>query len=346
MKKKISGKTIFNLIVLVLSLGMLSYFCLSENGLADLLKNAGELQYGWLIMAVVCHLLNLAIDAYMIYIFTRNSMPTYRIRDAIKSSMVGQFFSAITPFSTGGQPMQIYVMSKQGISPGISTSALVQKFLVYQTTIVTYSAIAMLLRFNYFDSSLSGVMWGFAVFGFISQALVIIGLLVFSFNHKITHIILVLVYKLLAKLHIIKNPEEKIESLEAQLSYFHNSNRDLYKNRGLLLKSYVCTAVQLTSIFIIPYCIYRSFNLNEAPAVDMICSQAFVTMASCFIPLPGAAGASEVSFIGFFSSLFSDQFVKSAVLLWRIITFYGNILLTAPFSRFAKQKDTKEPTAL
>lgn len=342
MKKKVSGKTIFNLVVLVLSLGMLLYFCVSENGLADLLRNAKDLQYGWLAMAVVCHLLNLAIDAYMIYIFTRNSHPGYRIRDAVKSSMVGQFFSAITPFSTGGQPMQVYVMSKQGVSPGVSTSALVQKFLVYQTTIVSYSAIAMMLRFNYFDTQLSGVMWGFAVFGFASQAFVIVALLVFSFNRKFTHVIITFAFKLLAKLHFIKNPEDRIEGLESQLSYFHDSNRELYKNRRLLLESYVCTAIQLTAMFIIPYCIYRSFNLSEAPAVDMICSQAFVTMASCFIPLPGAAGASEVSFIGFFSSLFSDQYVKSAVLLWRIITFYGNILLTAPFSRLAKQKDTEE----
>lgn len=342
MKKKVSGKTIFNLVVLVLSLGMLLYFCVSENGLADLLRNAKDLQYGWLAMAVVCHLLNLAIDAYMIYIFTRNSHPGYlhtRRRQILHGRPV---FQRHHPLLHRRPAMQVYVMSKQGVSPGVSTSALVQKFLVYQTTIVSYSAIAMMLRFNYFDTQLSGVMWGFAVFGFASQAFVIVALLVFSFNRKFTHVIITFAFKLLAKLHFIKNPEERIEGLESQLSYFHDSNRELYKNRRLLLESYVCTAIQLTAMFIIPYCIYRSFNLSEAPAVDMICSQAFVTMASCFIPLPGAAGASEVSFIGFFSSLFSDQYVKSAVLLWRIITFYGNILLTAPFSRLAKQKDTEE----
>ena len=38
MKKKISGKTIFNVSVILISLVMLGYFCLSENGLVELSK--------------------------------------------------------------------------------------------------------------------------------------------------------------------------------------------------------------------------------------------------------------------------------------------------------------------
>ena len=35
----ISGKTIFNVSVILISLVMLGYFCLSENGLVELSKN-------------------------------------------------------------------------------------------------------------------------------------------------------------------------------------------------------------------------------------------------------------------------------------------------------------------
>ena len=89
-------------------------------------------------------------------------------------------------------------------------------------------------------------------------------------------------------LHVIDASDP---GFERQLESFHDCNKELYKNRRLVVTAYVCTAVQLTAIFIIPYCVYRSFNLSGAPVSDMICSQAFVTMATCFIPLPGAAGA-------------------------------------------------------
>lgn len=337
-KKRISGKTIFNISVFVLCGAMLGYFCLSEDGLISFLKSAQGIDVGWLIMGILCQLLNIIIDAYLIFRFTANNCPFYTFRNAIKSSMVGQFFSCITPFASGGQPMQIYLMSKQGVDPGITVSGLMQKFVVYQSTITTYSLLAILLRYQYFSGQFK-VMGGLALFGFLSQAVVIVGLLLFSFNQKITHKLLTFIFTLLSKLHIIKNADTKIKGLEEQLSSFHECNRQLYKNRKLVLETYVCTVIQLTAMFIIPYCIYRSFNLNGARVVDMICSQAFVTMVSSFIPSPGAAGGSEISFLGFFGSFFSKETIQSAVLVWRIITYYGTIAISAPFSHLAKKQE-------
>ena len=187
-----------------------------------------------------------------------------------------------------------------------------QKFLVYQSTLTIYSLLAIILRWNFFGGTMQ-VMWGAALIGFASQALVIMGILLFSFNRKITHKLITFIYHLLGKLHIMKNVDSRIESLEFQLSSFHTCNKELFKNRRLLLETYVCTAIQLTAIFIIPYCIYRSFSLNGARVVDMVASQAFVTMVSCFVPLPGA------------------------VLIWRLITYYGTIALSAPFSHLGRK---------
>ena len=159
MKKKISGKTIFNVSVILISLVMLGYFCLSENGLVELSKNFKNLDKGWLIMALLSQALNIAIDAYMTYILVKSSVPSFKFHNALKTSMVGQFFSAVTPFATGGQPMQVYCMSKYGVEPGKGVSALTQKFVVYQSTLVAYSAAALLLKQDFFDDALSGVMW-------------------------------------------------------------------------------------------------------------------------------------------------------------------------------------------
>lgn len=344
--KKIQGKTIFNATVIILSLLILAYFSLSENGLSDLIENFKTMDTGFLIMAIFCNLINLLIDAFLIYILTKSSYKSYKFRSAFRCSMTGQFFSAVTPFSTGGQPMQIYLMSKQGVEPGVSTSMLVQKFLVYQSTLTTYSALSILLLFNFLGQSMNSIMMSFAIFGFLSQGFVIFLLLLFSFNKKLTHLTLSGGAKLLSKFKLIKNPKQKIDELEKQLITFHESNKELFKNRKLLLISYVLTTVQLTAIFIIPYCIYRAFNLYGAKPIDMICSQAFVTMTSCFIPLPGAAGASEVSFVGFFSMYFSPETIKSAVLLWRIITYYSVILFTAPFSRISKREEEQSAVSV
>jgi uncharacterized protein (TIRG00374 family) len=228
-------------------------------------------------------------------------------------------------------------MSKQGIDPGVATSSLVQKFFVYQSGLTLYSAFAIIFHFRFFKGSLNAVMWSLALVGFACQAVVIVMILLVSFNQTITQKIISFLCKVLHKIHLVKDYDKTYSSWNEQLTFFHDSNKDLYKNKILLVKTYVLTFLQLTSLFVVSYCIYRAFDFNQTSVIDMICSQAFVTMVSSLVPLPGAAGASEGSFVIFFSMFFDPGTIKSAVLLWRIITYYAVILISAPFSRITNK---------
>lgn len=335
--KKVSWKTIFNIFTITLSVSLLAYFCLSDNGLVTLAHHIREFKIEWLIAAFLCMIADLFLDTCLIYEFTRGIRQDYTFARAFKVCMVGHLYSAITPFQSGGQPMQIYVMTKQQVDAGIATSALVQKFFVYQTGIALYSLFAIIFQFSHFKSTLTALMWGLTITGFAAQILMSGILMIISFNQKITRVLLTILAKFLTKIRLIRNYDSTIASWETQIGIFHQSNQDLYKDRRMLLKTYVLTFLQLTALFTVSYCIYRSFNLGRTPAINMICSQAFVTMVSSLIPLPGAAGASEGSFYVFFSGYFTQETVKSAILLWRVITYYAVILISAPFSRIAKK---------
>lgn len=74
----------------------------------------------------------------------------------------------------------------------------------------------------------------------------------------------------------------------------------------------------------------------------MITAQAFVTMVSSFMPLPGGSGAAEGSFYVFFKIFFMENTIKSAILIWRIITYFLNIVIFAPFSNVNKISNNTE----
>ncbi len=336
MSETINYKKVFNILVMLFSIGLLIYLCVSENGLINLVKNVGRINKKFLLIALLFQLLNLFIDICLAYIFIRTSVKGYRFTNAFKVSMVGQFFSAITPAASGGQPMQLYTLIKQGIDPGLATSALVQKFLVYQSLITAYGALAIVLSFKYFVNVISNIMWFFAIFGFVTQALVIIAILFFSLNKELTKKIIDFIFNFMSKIHVIKNPEGKVSKLEDQLNYFYKNNKELYSNKKLLIATYTSCFMQITCMYVIPYFIYKSFNLSGAGVLNIICSQAFVSMSSSFVPLPGASGASEGMFYMFFSLYFTQDTIKSAVLLWRLITYYLTILISAPFARLIK----------
>ncbi len=337
-KFRISVGLIFNIAIFVLTIFLIMYFVFSEDGLIDLINSGLEVSLWWILAAVILHLLNITIDASIIYLFVRENTPDLKVRTALKASMVGQFYCAITPSATGGQPMQILTMSRSGVKGSVATSALIQKFLVWQFTLAAYCIVAVVARFSFFRGNLDMHMWILSAIGFVVQLLMLGALLLASFAKNFTKKVAGGFLKLLAKLHILKNLDEKLSKLEETLESFHESNKALQKDKPLLIEVYGLTAIQMTSLFLVPYCIAMSFHIPDLNIFDMLCAQAYVNMVSSLVPLPGGSGAAEYCFSTFFMAYISAETMKSAILIWRTITYYGTIMISMPFSGVGKKK--------
>lgn len=346
-------KIIFNTIIIGFTVVLIGYFVFSEGGFIDLVNkiSSGKMHFNimWLITAALAHLLNIAIDATIIYLFLRQNTPGVKPKVAFFASMVGQFFCAVTPSSTGGQPMQILTMSRMGVKASNATSALVQKFLVWQFTLAVYCIISVTAGFRFIIEKLDPTMWTLTIIGFLAQIVMIIALLLASFNKNITIKFIDGIYRFLAKLHILKDVEKSIASINAALENFHNSNKELNQNKSLLVKVYSITFVQMTALFLVPFCIAQAFNI-QCDIFQMLFAQSYVNMVSSLMPLPGGSGAAEYSFGVFFSSYFTAETMKTAILLWRTITYYGTIAVSMPFAQIhAKEEiplpETSEETA-
>lgn len=343
MKKNFSWRVLFNILVVIFTLFMIGYFCFSNGGLIDLLQSHEQINPLWLCVAILVHLTNIFLDMMLIYIFIKDSAPHFKFRQAFKVSMVGQFFCAVTPSSTGGQPMQIAVLSSMKVPIGQATSALIQKFLVWQFVLMGYSIFAVATKFSLITESMGSGVLLLTIVGFSVQCVMCAALILASFAHKFTSKLVGGLFKFLSKIHIIKNPEERKANLDKQLETFYNCNRSLYKNKKLIFQTVILTFVQMTVIYLVPYFVGLALNSEmDAPALDMVCVQAFVNMVSSLMPLPGASGAAELCFAAFFSGYFSETTLKSAVLIWRTITYYGTIFISAPFSGMSRKKKVEQ----
>ena len=334
-------KYIFNACVIGLCLGIVLYFFFSKDGLNDLIHSDTEVIWYWVVAAIGAELIYILCETLIIYAFIHSGYKEFRFRDSIKVAFMGLFWSAVTPSSTGGQPMQVYLLhSKNNISIGYSTSKLIQKFMVYQIVLTSISIIAVLINLPFvIRSSIEiPILIPMLAFGFISQIGVTAAFLLFSFSPKISGKLISLVARLMRKIKFIKNVDEKIKDLEHQLEEFHTSNKDVFKNPKLLVFAFIFTIIQFIAMFIIPYFIFRSFGFDFAGPVELISSQAFVNLMSGMIPIPGASGAAELGFTVFFGQYFIHGTLKSAALIWRVINYYGIIALTGPFSFLNKDK--------
>ena len=338
-KKSFPTKLVFNIFVICLCVGIVCFFFFSEDGLRDLLQSGQGIIWQWIVVAVISQLVYMFTETTVIYLFIRERYKNFSYLNALKVSFTGLFWSAVTPSSTGGQPMQIYLLHSMNVEIGYATSRLMQKFLVYQVVLTFISIISVILNFGYILTNDNIVfITVLLVFGFVSQLAVTLVIVMFSFSPNISRKFIMFFAKVLGKIKIIKNLDSKISDIDKQLDTFHSSNKNIYKKPKLLISAVILTFVQFIAMFLVPYFIYLSFGLTDIGPVQIATSQAFVNLMSGMIPIPGASGAAELGYTAFFGAIFVGGTLKSSALIWRVINYYGVIFATAPFAYLTKDK--------
>ena len=282
----------------------------------------------WMAAALGLMVAYWGLEALGLHLALRRFAPRQPLWDTFRATMVGQFFNCITPFASGGQPMQALYLVRRGVSLSFASCSLMIKFIVYQFVLTLYSAFTLVWCFKSFAGQISSVGW-LTFVGFGINILVIGALLCLGFFRGPTERFLYGVISLLQKLGLIG--EEKAAAARCrcrgELSEFYEGFAQMRRDVCGIMKMSALTAMQLTAFFLIPLCIFQGFGLGKADVLLMICAGAFVLNFTSFIPLPGAAAGAEIGFHTIFRIFFPGSFLSLAILLWRLLTFYLPILV-------------------
>lgn len=287
------------------------------------LKN---LNYIWLIMALISILIYWFSEAKILQIITFSLAGEYSLIKAFKVTMIGQFFNIITPFASGGQPAQLYTLNKQNLNSGSAASILMIKFIVYQLVLIFYSFFLIIFKKSFFESGTINFFYLIFI-GFTVNLSVVLGLYIFSKHKKAKEYILIGGLKLLNKINLIKDYHHWEETINEQIKLFHQDLELLKKRKKMLLKISIFTLSQLSFFFMIPYFVYRSFNLSGVNVLTIIAAAAFVIMITSFVPIPGASGGAEISFYYFFAFFFLKEQLLVAIFIWRFISYYLALII-------------------
>lgn len=242
-------------------------------------------------------------------------------------TVIGQYFNCITPLSSGGQPMQAYYYARFGLPAHYSLPMLLCRFIVYQLTMTVYAIIVLVLRFNYFTDDLRPIMYLVAI-GFAGGFLLIAMLFALAFAKNSVIKATRWAIQLAGRIGVLKKPEETLVSATTSLEESYEGIRFLLKEPALLVKVSLVTFVQLTVYFSMSWLIFAGFGLESNDYFTVVSCQAFIYLIASFVPLPGAVGAAEGSYIVFFNYVYSDpSIVALSTFIWRFFTFYLPIVL-------------------
>jgi hypothetical protein len=243
----------------------------------------------------------------------------------VKIGVIGLYYCALTPSSTGGQPVQVMYMRRDNVPVGTATCIVGIKFVVFELSLCTIYVIGMLLRGGDYYMNNREAFW-FAMLGFIINSAAVLVIILTIVNKKLVLRIGRWVIRMLSKIRIIKKKEKTLMHFAEVIDEYHTAAAYISRYKMRAFGSYIISVINLAFLFLIPYLIYLSFGFTKYNILDVFIMEAFLFLAVSFFPLPGAAGASEGGFMLFFGPFFGAG-TAVAMLIWRFLTYYM-ILIT------------------
>lgn len=336
MSKQARNYLIYGILIAAVT-AMTLYFLLKEDPRAVIktISKAKILPILAIIGLVVCAF---TTGGFVLMTITRIYNRKYYLHHGVINGLIGSFFSNITPFASGGQFVQVYTFTRQGVKAANAASILVMHFIVYQAALLLYGVVAFCCGYKTISNMGVANIFGLkiqpialSIIGFVINSFTIGSLFVLAYCRPLHRIILNGGVNLLAKLHIVKDAEQKRNALTAQIATFRVEFKRLMTNFRVLITVFLLIIVKLTCLYSIPYFAGLATNVDmTGKYFSSLWSSSYLMMITSFIPIPGGSGGAEWGFQTLFLSIYGSASVTAACnILWRGISYYMMTLIGA-----------------
>lgn len=286
------------------------------------------LRPGWVAAALGCWLGFLGFDALGYWLYYRRHGHRVGLVYMLYVTLLGAFYSGITPGSSGGQPMQVYHLKKAGVPVGVSTSGLAVRFSLGQLSSVLIVPVVWLIHRDFINVQLAGMR--FLVW--IGWSIHLLGVLLIAAATFFRPAVQCLADRLVAagaKLRLVKDPASAAGKLRNVLDNYHTNMLQAVKRPGELLTQLLLSSLSVLSLMLVAVCVYCAFGLSGTSWQQVLAIAYLLYMSASYNPLPGASGAQEGGFLAFYRGIFPPGQNSLAMLVWRLFSYYMSLLAGA-----------------
>ncbi len=272
----------------------------------------------------------------------------------METGIIGTYYNNVTPLAVGGQPFEIYHLSKHGVHGGVAASIPIASFFLNQIAFVILGVLSLIaFSRNIFDAPsvlvnvLPPAFYTLTIIGLFCCLFVPSLVILFSMLPRVGAKLVYFVIKLGTKLRIIKNPQDTLQ--KTIKTVVHNSHclKKISSKPLLFISLFILSLLENLSNVSIAFFVLKGFGLNLGlPFIIewlIICSICFILFASItFIPTPGNSGAADLSFFLLFEAVLFAGLAFPAMIVWRLFSFYSTIFVGFTFATLKKKSDAKK----
>ena len=308
---------------LFILLSVVAVFCIAFGNpeLSSAWDALRSLDAGWIIGLIGCWAAYAFFDALGTWFCLRRQGFRLGIGKVISITLIGFYYSNITPGASGGQPMQVNSLRKAGVPVGNGTTAVTIRLIANQFMVSALSLFFLLINRSFVHQQLSGAIW-FVRIGWVINFSVVPLVLLAAFRRSLIRKLASGLISLLAKIRLVRDRESAMRKTTEVLDTYHTAIHDLLVSPGQLLLQCLCSAAGLLALTGSIVFVYYAFGLSGTSWDRLLTLSLLLFVSASYTPLPGASGAQEGGFMYYFNGIFPGGTKGLALLIWRFFTYY------------------------
>lgn len=302
------------------------YFSLRED-YKDILQALGHVKIFYLLLGIIFVFISKYFIGLTTYFLSKKDKKNISLKKMIEIAFIYPFFAGITPSSVGGEAFEVFYLKESGLSYGKASNVSMQKFILYQISLIIVNFIAVIL--NLFTNIVpnTSLVGSTVTLNFIVNIVILGFCYLVTYNKKLKDFILYKGLAFLYKIKIIKNLEETRGKIDEYLENFDEGAKALREDRKLFIQMVVLNIFSLVFFIIAAWPIATSLGINHISGLNLFILATYAKMMCLLIVTPGNSGAAEYCFIYLFTGLILEDDIMAYMLIWRFVTYYIPLIL-------------------
>lgn len=328
-KQKSKLKFIWQLVYIFGTLAVIYVLGFADPNFHTVSDNIKEFDANWLLAAFGAILVYWILQALLLGFIEKGVDAKISFLKNLKITIIGEYYSSITPFSTGGQPMQLGYFKRYGVPYSKSTIILMVRFIGFSASIGLLYIMSLLIYGGTLLSDITLGFW-FTMLGFIINMSGIVFLVLLMVNKKLALTIGNFFINLICKFKAFSKRRQKmLDGFDKGVDDFSSAATFLVNNRSSIIGTILLSFLSVASFFSVSFFIFRAIGLSGGEYLVFMSMAVFLYLAVMFVPTPGALVAAESGYLLFFASLVPGTFIYLVMLVWRFFTYYLNLIVGA-----------------
>lgn len=249
-------------------------------------------------------------------------------KQCFETILLWEFSSAISPGTVGGSAVAMFIINKQGINLGKSTTIVFISTFFDNLFYVVIIPIVFLLLPNklLFPDEITKIGFNKSLF-IIGYSIIFMITVMFGYSLFISSTWLTKTVNKIARFRLLEKWEKRIFIFSHQLK---NSTKVIKeKSFSFWMKIFTSTFLSWTSRFLVINFILLAFGVsNFKDQLLILGKQSIMWIILLITPIPGGSGIAEFMFSSFFNINNEHEITTTLQsILWRLISYYPYLII-------------------